>query len=328
MKDSSYRVLPIQGVASLDGCFAEDVLQGLSQTKKSLPPQWFYDERGSQLFQQITEMDEYYLTRCEAQILERFGPEIVGLVKGRFRLVELGAGDGHKTKILLKNFLEIGTPFEFVPVDICEESVASLTQSLASELPQLSTRGLVAEYFEALRWLSRQDDVPTLVLFLGSNIGNFNDDGDKRFLSLLHAALKPQDLALVGFDLLKDQSILIPAYDDAAGVTTEFNLNLLDRINRELGADFDRSAFRHEARFNISKSRMESWLISLRHQTVKVPGVGRSFSFQKGEGIHVECSAKYTVERIRDISQQAGFGLELMLTDDNRWFCDAVLRRC
>lgn len=316
-----------RAAGSPDGGLAIDVLKGLSASQKTLPPRWFYDVRGSALFQQITDLPEYYLTACEAEILYDQRASIAGQMRGPFRLVELGAGDGRKTKILLRHFLETGLDFEFVPVDISESALAGLNDSLHREWPALRVEGLVAEYFDGLRWLAKRDDLPTLVLFLGSNIGNFEPGGDARFLKLLHDALKPGDTALVGFDLLKDPSVLIPAYDDAAGVTREFNLNLLDRINRELRANFKRSAFDHKAVFNAELGRMESWLISTRAQTVEVPGAGSSFKFTKGEGIHVESSFKYTLEQIATLAASAGFELQRTLLDKRGWFCDAILKR-
>lgn len=307
-------------------CFAQEVLEGLSSEQKFLPSRWFYDTRGSELFQLITALPEYYPTQCEAEILHRYCDQITGLMDRPFRLVELGAGDGRKTKILLKHLLQHRLKCEFVPVDICGDAVRGLTASLSCELPGLPVHGLVAEYLDALEWLGRQGDVPTLVLFLGSNIGNFAAGGDARFLRQLKAGLKPGDRALVGFDLMKDESLLIPAYQDASGITTEFNLNLLDRMNRELGANFTRMLFRHEARLNPAHSRMESWLVSIVNQTVEIPRAGKSFLFREGEGMCVEHSIKYTAEQIKVLAQQTGFLLEHVWQDQKGWFCDVVLR--
>ena len=323
----TYRVLQVQGVASLEEAFAREVLEGLSAGQKYLLPHWFYDEKGSKLFEQITELEEYYPTRCEAEILQRYCGEIASLMRGRFRLVELGAGDCRKTKILLRYFLEVGLDFEFVPVDISEGAISELTESLQFEMPNLAVTGLVADYFKALRWLKSENGLPTLVLFLGSNIGNFNENGDEYFLNMLSAALKPEDYCIVGFDLVKPETILIPAYQDSRRITTEFNFNLMDRINRELGGNFDRTGFCHEARYNTAKSRMESWWISLRDQVVSIPGVGRSFFFRQAEEVYVECSVKYTLERVLELAQKTGFNSRLLLTDSKEWFCDVVLCR-
>jgi L-histidine Nalpha-methyltransferase len=306
--------------------FARDVLTGLSRSPKTLPSMYFYDEQGSRLFQQISELDEYYLTRVEGEILERYGNEISRLVEGRaFRLVELGAGDGRKTRVLLRSLLVAGLEFEYVPIDICEGALVELTGSLRRRMPDgdFRVRGIVGDYVDALSLLDSTAG-RTMVLFLGSNIGNFEPDDAVAFLRAVRRSLAPGDWLLIGFDLKKDPAILSRAYNDAQGITREFNFNLLERINRELGGDFDRERFRHDAPYNVELGRMESWLVSRVDQRVCVGALDRSFDFSRGEGIHVECSYKYDTAQIARMAAAADFAVQASFFDRRRLFVDSL----
>lgn len=282
------------------------------------------------------DLKEYYPTRCELEILKNSAQEVVSpFIESPFRLLELGAGDGRKTARLLKYFLEWGLEFIYVPIDICEEAVAGLVEFLKRSFTDsaLRVRGVVAEYFDALAWLSTEEGMrhagngmKNLVLFLGSNIGNFDDVGARRFLRHLWYYLNHNDYALIGFDLKKDISILEPAYNDARGVTREFNLNLLERINRELGADFDRTKFVHYSRYNVARGRMESWLVSMEAQTVSIPALEKTFQFGVGEGIHVENSYKYSTGEIEQLAAATGFVAENSFFDSRRYFTDSLWR--
>ena len=235
------RVLRVadKGIYPGDETFARDVLEGLTRAPKSLPCKYFYDEEGSRLFQQITDLPEYYLTRCESEILQKNRRELAALLAGaRFNLVELGAGDGRKTRVLLEQFLEDGLDFRYVPIDICEAAVSDLIGNLKQSWSHLPCEGLKAEYFEGLRWLSKRKEQRNLVLFLGSNIGNFSQDGMRVFLGNVREALNEGDFLLIGFDLIKDIPLIEEAYNDSRGITAQFNLNLLHRINRDLGGRF------------------------------------------------------------------------------------------
>ncbi|HQU45694.1 MAG TPA: L-histidine N(alpha)-methyltransferase, partial [Pirellulales bacterium] len=268
----------------------------------------------------------YYLTRAEREILENHAPDMAeSCHKQPFRLVELGVGDGEKTKILLRHFLSASLQFDYTPVDICQDALAGLTRSLEKHLGrhELRVHGVVAEYFEALSLLNRHD-AHTMVLFLGSNIGNLRPDESRRFLERVRRTLVPGDRLLIGFDLKKDPALLLRAYNDAQGVTREFNFNLLDRINRELGGRFDRTLFQHYGPYNVACGRMESWLVSLVDQRVVVRGLGRVFKFARGEGIHVECSYKYTVEQIECMARASGFEVRRNFVDRQGWFVDSL----
>lgn len=307
--------------------FARDVLRGLSAVLKTIPSKYFYDERGSRLFEQIMDLDDYYPTRCEREILQKHAPAIAAAMPDRrLRVLEAGAGDGRKTEILLRQLLKGGRSCEYVPIDICPQSIAKLTHSLDERLPNsaLRIRGLVAEYFEALGRLERASPSRNLVLFLGSNIGNFDHDQSKDFLKRLRQLLRPGDLALIGFDLKKDLEILRRAYDDDRGVTREFNFNLLDRINRELGGCFERGAFRHHATYNLCAGCMESWLVSVRDQEVPIHALDRVFALRAWEGIRVERSYKYDLDQIEALALATGFGARQHFFDGQRYFVDSL----
>lgn len=325
----SYEVLPTLTPRMRTDAFARDLLAGLGRRPRRIPSMYFYDEIGSRLFQQISELDEYYLTRCEHEILERSAAELAAvLAGGPFRLVELGAGDGRKTKVLLHSFARQGLRFEYMPVDICEDTLVELTGSLGAQYAASAfrVRGIVAEYFDALSVLDERDKPRDVVLFLGSNIGNFEPAEAVRFLRGVRATLAGGDLLLIGFDLIKDRVTIERAYNDRQGVTREFNFNLLDRINRELGGDFRREAFEHEAPYNAQLRRMESWFISRRDQAVRIDALDRTFDFRRGEGIHVESSYKFSEAGIHRLAAAAGFTVERQFFERRHWFVDSLLR--
>ena len=301
-------------------------LAGLARRPRSLPSALFYDARGSQLFQWITNLPEYYLTRVEREILAAHGAQIVAPVAGaRCTVVDLGAGDGHKTEQLLQELIARGTAVTYAPVDISQAALDVAEERVRADLPRVALRPVRATYARALRLLAGDRDAgPKLVLFLGSSIGNLEPEEARRFLADLRRALRPGDHALVGFDLVKPLEVLRRAYDDSQGLTRAFNLNLLARLNREAGADFDLQAFRHVATWDPTRPAMESWLESTRRQTVRV---GRaSHAFQAGERIHTEISCKYTGAHIADFAAGAGFAEAGRFTDRDGWFADALWR--
>jgi L-histidine N-alpha-methyltransferase len=326
---SALQVLNASGTRHAAGAFARDVSRGLSRSSKSLPSKYFYDAEGSRLFQRITELEEYYLTRCEAEILETQAAEIVDAVlPGPLRLVELGAGDGLKTEILVRGLLDAGLSFEYVPIDICRKSVLDLADSFRHRFDgSFSVRGIVAEYFNGLASLGWAGRRPNLVLFLGSSVGNFSHAGAQQFFRRLRDSLRPGDFVLVGFDLKKDLEIVHRAYNDSEGVTRLFNLNLLERINRELGGEFDVGRFAHHGHYNLREACMESWLVSLESQEVPINALGRTFSFQAWEGIKVECSHKYDLSQIETFASAAGFRVQKHFFDRRRWFADSLWQK-
>lgn len=306
--------------------FAAEVLLGLSRTPKALPSRFFYDDRGSALFTRITTLEAYYLTRCELDILETRGAEIARFAgEGPYNLVELGAGDGTKTSVLLQALLSNGASLRYSPIDISEAAMRALVTELGPRFASLEIAGFVCDYFTGLHLLKRQKR-RNFVLFLGSNIGNFAADATDTFLQRLWSALNPGDLVLIGFDLKKDIAVLRQAYADPEGVTAEFNLNLLDRMNRELGATFAREKFRHYAAYNFRQGAMESFLVSLESQTVEIAALRRAFDFEAWEPIHTECSAKYSRAQIEHLAQANGFEVLSHFHDGRGWFCDSLWR--
>ena len=313
---------------SFHRAFALDVLEGLSQRPKRIPSVYLYDSRGSELFQQITELKEYYLTQCEHEILTVRKDEISQSVPRQpFNLIELGAGDGRKTKVLIDHFIKKQLGFEYIALDISPESVNSLTLSLEEMFSSgLKVKGVIAEYFDGLKWLANKSSSRNLVLFLGSNIGNFDRQGAQKFLRHLWECLNPDDSLLIGFDLKKDVRVLNGAYNDPKGVTKEFNLNLLGRINRELGGDFDRNNFIFYSGYDVITGAVESYLVSTKRQEVFIRDLNRIFSFEAWEPIHTESSYKYLESEIACLAAETGFEVQKDFFDSQRYFVDSLWR--
>ncbi|MBZ0136017.1 MAG: L-histidine N(alpha)-methyltransferase [Planctomycetes bacterium] len=305
--------------------FALDVLNGLSETPKRLSSRWIYDEHGSELFSRICEIDEYYPTRCEAEILRNHAPDILKRAgTDALDIVDLGAGDGRKTNIVLDRALKQVKDVRYVPIDISESAMAGLVAATGQKFPALKFSGIVAEYFDGLHWLSSTDDRKNLVLFLGSNIGNFNKVQARVFLRQLWEALNHGDQVLIGFDLKKDIELLLAAYNDAQGVTAAFNKNLLKRINRELGGNFDMSAYRHYATYDVFTGAVESYIVSLKQQRVTIRDLQSSFDFDEWEPIHTEYSYKYLQKDIDALASGTGFKIIEQYYDNNGWFTDSL----
>lgn len=306
--------------------FAHDVRTGLSRSPKSLPSMYFYDARGSDLFRRIMDLPEYYLTAVERGILARNSHRIAECVgRSECDVVDLGAGNGEKTALLLDALSRRGASLGYVPVDISERALLEALAACASEFPGVRAKGVAAEYGQAVRWLVESNCARRrLVLLLGSNIGNLPDPVAIGFLRDLRKALTPGDHVLVGFDLMKDVRLLQRAYDDGQGVTAEFNLNLLCRINRELGGTFDPSRFAHVAAFSANEHAMKSYLMSTMSQTVEIGGL--SFALGQWEAIQTEMSRKYLRSDVVRFAKEAGFVRICEFVDDRQWFLDALWR--
>jgi L-histidine N-alpha-methyltransferase len=305
--------------------FALDVLIGLSETPKKIPSKYFYDHYGSILFQKITELPEYYLTNSEFEIFEDYKDEIANVMKGTyFNVVELGPGDARKTQVLLDRFLELGLEFQYVPIDISQSAMEELIETLNARFPSLEVSGLVARYSNALNWLKNLNSHRNLVLFLGSNIGNFNRSASTVFLRTLWNSLNHNDRLLIGFDLKKDIDLLLDAYNDSKGVTRDFNLNLLRRINTELGGNFDLSKFRHYCNYDVFSGAMESYLVSREKQNVFIRDLFQSFSFDPWEPIHLEYSYKYLESDIEQLAVTTGYVIEHQYYDSRHYFTDCI----
>jgi L-histidine Nalpha-methyltransferase len=308
--------------------FAEDVRAGLTAHPKVLYPKYFYDELGSRLFEAITALPEYYPTRAEAEILRGHAGEIAGFLSRPVRLVELGSGDGQKTRLLIESLLGRQGSLEYLPVDISEAAVEASARVLLAAYPDLRVTAYVGEYHQALRALRQQPGEPrgrTLVLFLGSTLGNLDPEDRPALLRDIRDVLVPGEAFLLGVDLKKSEDVLIPAYDDPLGVTAAFNLNLLGRINRELGGEFDLASFRHRAVYNRDAGRIEMHLESRRAQTVAIHALGIEISFQEGETIHTESSYKFDLDQVAALARETGFELRRTWTDSGGRFASNLL---
>lgn len=313
--------------ATKQNTFAEDVLKGLSSNPKFLSSKYFYDDEGSRLFQEIMKLPEYYLTRAEFEIFERQTPEIFEAFSENcveFDLIELGAGDGTKTAVLVDYFQTQNVDFTYSPIDISQEALDILSAKFKSEFPRLSMTTKTGDYFRILETLKTESSRRKILLFLGSNIGNFSPENALEFFRHLHGVMNENDLLFVGFDLQKDPHVILNAYDDAQGVTAEFNLNLLRRINRELGANFDLEKFSHYAFYRPTECAARSYLISREEQTVFVESLNQSFDFKAWEPIFMEISQKYNIGILEELAQTSGFQVSQNFFDENRYFVDSL----
>ncbi len=307
--------------------FAKDIFKGLSSEPKFLSSKYFYDDEGSRLFQQIMDLPEYYLTRAEFEIFENQTKEIYEAFTAQnlsLDLIELGAGDGTKTAVLIDYFLQRKTDFTYSPIDISREAVNLLTENFTAEFPDLQINAKTGDYFSILETLKNESKRPKILLFLGSNIGNFTREQALEFFKHLREVMNESDLLFVGFDLQKDPRVILRAYDDAQNVTARFNLNLLKRINRELGANFDLENFSHYAIYRPIECAARSFLISRENQTVFIKSLNQSFDFKQWEPIFMEISQKYNLEMIEDLARAGGFEVERNFFDSQNYFVDSL----
>ncbi|RVT98122.1 L-histidine N(alpha)-methyltransferase [Mucilaginibacter limnophilus] len=306
--------------------FLNDVITGLKAEPKHLQSKYFYDEKGDVLFQQIMNSPEYYLTGCEMDIFTSQADALAETVRSGgepFDLIELGAGDATKSIHLLKELLYKGADFTYMPIDISAHVIQLLNDELPAKLPGLKLEGLNGEYFEMLKKAASISNRRKVVLFLGSNIGNMPVNDAQEFLNEMRRHLSPGDMALVGVDLKKNPRIIRAAYDDKQGVTKQFNLNLLERINREFNADFDIDKFEHYCSYDPETGSCKSYLISTSEQTMTIND--EQIFFKKDEYIWMEISQKYTVNQIDQMAANARFNTSDHLFDSKHWFMDAVL---
>ncbi|MFU8842701.1 MAG: L-histidine N(alpha)-methyltransferase [Bacteroidales bacterium] len=305
--------------------FELDTLTGLSADPKYLSSKYFYDARGSKIFALIMRMPEYYLTDCELEIFQNHKQEIAqafGNPINEFELIELGAGDGLKTKILLAHLLDYNYSFKYIPIDISPKAIYDLQHDLAKNLPALRFDGLIGDYFQLIAGLNGLKK--KVVLFLGSNIGNFDEEKSIHFLRQLNEVLNPGDQLLIGFDLKKDPEIILPAYNDPHGLTAAFNLNLLHRINNELDADFIPENFFHQETYDPETGTASSYLVSTKNQRVHLPKLGRTFHIEKNELIQMEISQKYDESMIKALADQSGFEVTRNFYDRRSWFVNSI----
>lgn len=323
----SITALPI-AEARISERLATTVRDGLASSPKQLPPWLFYDETGSQLFDQITELPEYYLTRTERSILAADAGAIIARASAgeRVRVTELGAGSADKTRILLNAAVRRQGPVVYEPVDVSATALMAAQERLEQEIPEVLVAPQVMDYTDSFALEVPAPDERRLVLYIGSSIGNFEPEDASALLLRLRSVLREEDSVLLGVDLVKSPDALLAAYDDAEGVTAAFNRNLLHRLNRELGADFDPQAFAHRAVWNALDSRVEMYLVSEKNQTVHLPALDTAVEFNRGESIHTENSYKYRPGQIEAMLTSAGFTPNMTWNDRRGWFAVCLAR--
>ncbi|MFI9387316.1 L-histidine N(alpha)-methyltransferase [Kutzneria sp. NPDC052558] len=300
-----------------------DVRAGLAGPRKSLPPKWFYDAVGSDLFERITELPEYYPTRAEREVLRARAAEIASVTRAR-TLVELGSGSSDKTRTLLDALRANGSLRQFVPMDVSESALRAAAETIVDEYPGLSVHAVVGDFTEHLALLPGEG--PRMIAFLGGTIGNLLPAERAKFFGSIREVLAPGEWLLLGTDLVKDPAVLVPAYDDAQGVTAEFNLNVLRVVNRELDADFDPEAFSHVAVWDDVNEWIEMRLRACRPMHVRLPGAGIEVDFAAGEELRTEISAKFRHEGVTAELADAGFALEHWWTDEAQRFAVSLSR--
>jgi len=305
--------------------FLTETLEGLSTEPKRMYSKYFYDEAGDLIFQQIMDMDEYYLTNAEMEIMKRQSAEIVNTIAADgsgFDLIELGAGDATKSIHLLKTLIDKNMDFKYFPIDISAHVISELEDKLPGIFPTLNLQGLNGDYFDMLQKATEISTRKKVVLFMGANIGNMSVDEAREFCINLKALLSPNDILIIGFDLKKNPKKILAAYNDKGGITRSFNLNLLSRINRELGGDFNINGFEHYASYNPETGECKSYLISLEKQTVKIKN--SAFNFEKDEYILMEISQKYAQQEIEELAGLSGFKVAAYFSDEQGYFVDAI----
>lgn len=307
--------------------FAKDVYEGLTKDPKQLSSKYFYDDKGDKIFQQIMQLPEYYLTRAEYEICST-QPIMhdLQMKADAYDIIELGAGDGYKTKVLLRKALEQGHDVRYVPIDISSSIIAELETALAKELPDLQVSPQQGEYFGFLEDLAQHSDRPKLILFMGSNIGNLLHPIAIDFLQRLSGTMQVEDRLFVGFDLKKDPETILAAYNDSKGVTASFNINLLERINRELGGNFDLDKWQHQPVYNPESGTCKSYLMTTTSHEVYLKTLGLTVSFEAYETIHTEISQKYSPSIIAWLCEQSGLDIVRHYTDGQGLFADYILK--
>jgi len=308
--------------------FKKEVNEGLTESLKTLPSKFFYDKKGDALFVEIMHLPEYYVTRSEHEIFKDKSASIIKALQLNqdtyFELIELGAGDGMKTKELLKELSRENYKFDYIPVDISQNALENLEKDLNQQMPHIAVKTKQGDYFEVLESL-KENQHPKVILFLGSNIGNMPDEVAEDFIANLSENLNFGDKFFLGVDLIKPAAIVLPAYNDSKGVTASFNLNLLERINRELDADFEIENFKHQPEYDEKEGIATSFLVSTKEQDVFIKKLNKIFHFGKGEKILTEISRKYNDKILDKILKKTAFVIKDRITDRKKYFANYVL---
>ena len=309
--------------------FEEDIYKGLTRNPKQLSSKYFYDKKGDKLFQDIMNMPEYYLTNCEYNIIKSNTEEIADAFEGPngFDLIELGAGDGKKTKLLLKYLADKKVVFDYLPVDISQNALDDLEQSIKNELPTVRTKPQQGTYFKTLERLADYNSRKKVILVLGSNIGNLLHKDAIDFLKQIQVAMSPEDMLFMGFDQKKDPQIILDAYNDKAGITAAFNKNLLERINTELQGNFDLDSFSHWETYDPETGTAKSFLMSIKKQTVTIKDLELNVSFEAWESIHTEISQKYDDAVVEWLANQADLEVSTSFSDKENYYKNYIFRK-
>jgi len=303
----------------IEKTFADEIFSSLNRDSKYINPKFFYDKKGSELFEQICELPEYYPTRTEIEILKNLKFEFSKHLDDSFRLVELGSGSSLKTRLILDILVENQNKIEYFPIDISEILTES-SELLQRDYQDLNITGIIDTYEGGLEFIEKYDNKKNLIIFLGSSFGNFVPNEGKNFLQKINSIMKNEDLFLIGLDLIKDKKILEDAYDDSQGITAKFNLNVLSRINNELDADFVLKNFEHLAKYNEKDQRVEMYLKSLVNQSVIISKANLSLKLKKDELIHTEHSHKYKISQIKELMDKTGFEIKQYWLDTNKHY--------
>lgn len=307
--------------------FCQEVTSGLLADNKHLDSKYFYDAKGDALFREIMNSPEYYLSRCELDILTHQSAAIAKKIMQNFHqfdLIELGPGDATKSIHLLRAFKDANADFNYIPIDISKNVILDLEEKIPDEIEGLKMQGLVGEYLDIMDKVVESNNLPKIVLFLGSTIGNMNSKDALTFCKAINSLLNQGDLLFIGFDLKKDPATILAAYNDKKGVTRDFNLNLLVRINKELGANFDIESFKHFPTYDPVSGSCKSYLISKKEQSVFIEKSNTLISFKVNEAIFMENSKKYSIEETEKLALDAGFSVENHFLDKKRWFLDSL----
>ncbi len=305
--------------ANIEKSFADEVSFSLTRNSKFINPKFFYDKKGSDLFEKICDLSEYYPTRTEINILQNLKENFAKYVDDSFRLVELGSGSSVKTRLILDILNKFQDKIEYFPIDISEILTES-SSLLQKDYKNLHITGIIDTYEGGLEFLKNYDSKKNLIIFLGSSFGNFIPADGKKFLKKINSTMKDNDLFLIGLDLVKNKETLENAYNDSKGITAQFNLNVLSRINDELDADFNLNNFTHYARYNEDEQRIEMYLKSLVEQFIVIPKANLSITLKKDELIHTEHSHKYKLFQIKELMNQTGFDIKQIWLDENNYF--------
>lgn len=312
-----------------ESAFAEDTYKGLTSNPKYLLSKYIYDKKGDKLFQKIMEMPEYYLTSCEYDILKNNATDIAGIFSNDtgIDLIELGAGDGKKTKVLLKELVEKDYKFNYLPIDISQNVLDELKDSLAREIPEANVKVQQGTYFKTLEKLAEYNTRKKVILVLGSNIGNLNHKEAVEFLKNIAHAMHPEDMLFMGFDQKKDPQRILDAYNDPAGITEEFNKNLLVRINSDLKGDFKLDNFLHWETYDPETGTAKSFLVSKIEQEVQIENLGLKIKLKAWESIHTELSQKYDDDIVKWLAEEAGLSVEKSFDDNKNCYKNYIFRR-